>query len=242
MPHCPKCGKPITQQTVDQMVDAIMELEEGTKIQLLAPVVRGRKGEHTKLIQNAKKNGFVRIRIDGQIMDITDDIKLDKQLKHTIEIVVDRLIIRPDLHKRLTDSVEMCLSLSGGILIVDVIGKEEMLFSQNYACSDCGISIEELTPRMFSFNNPYGACPVCSGLGSYLKIDPDLVIEDKTKSLVDGAIAKSGWNFSKEDSYSRTILDALAVKYKFDVNTPFEDLPGHVVDMILTAQVMRRLR
>jgi excinuclease ABC subunit A len=166
-------------------------------------------------------------------MDITDDIKLDKQLKHTIEIVVDRLIIRPDLHKRLTDSVEMCLSLSGGILIVDVIGKEEMLFSQNYACSDCGISIEELTPRMFSFNNPYGACPVCSGLGSYLKIDPDLVIEDKTKSLVDGAIAKSGWNFSKEDSYSRTILDALAVKYKFDVNTPFEDLPGHVVDMIL---------
>lgn len=233
VPHCPKCGKPITQQTVDQMVDAIMELEEGTKIQLLAPVVRGRKGEHTKLIQNAKKNGFVRIRIDGQIMDITDDIKLDKQLKHTIEIVVDRLIIRPDLHKRLTDSVEMCLSLSGGILIVDVIGKEEMLFSQNYACSDCGISIEELTPRMFSFNNPYGACPVCSGLGSYLKIDPDLVIEDKTKSLVDGAIAKSGWNFSKEDSYSRTILDALAVKYKFDVNTPFEDLPGHVVDMIL---------
>lgn len=233
VPHCPKCGKPITQQTVDQMVDAIMELEEGTKIQLLAPVVRGRKGEHTKLIQNAKKNGFVRIRIDGQIMDITDDIKLDKQLKHTIEIVVDRLIIRPDLHKRLTDSVEMCLSLSGGILIVDVIGKEEMLFSQNYACSDCGISIEELTPRMFSFNNPYGACPVCSGLGSYLKIDPDLVIEDKTKSLIDGAIAKSGWNFSKEDSYSRTILDALAVKYKFDVNTPFEDLPGHVVDMIL---------
>ena len=233
VPHCPKCGKPITQQTVDQMVDAIMELEEGTKIQLLAPVVRGRKGEHTKLIQNAKKNGFVRIRIDGQIMDITDDIKLDKQLKHTIEIVVDRLIIRPDLHKRLTDSVEMCLSLSGGILIVDVIGKEEMLFSQNYACSDCGISIEELTPRMFSFNNPYGACPVCSGLGSYLKIDPDLVIEDKTKSLVDGAIAKSGWNFSKEDSYSRTILDALAVKYKFDVNTPFEDLPGHVVDIIL---------
>lgn len=233
VPHCPKCGKPITQQTVDQMVDAIMELEEGTKIQLLAPVVRGRKGEHTKLIQNAKKNGFVRIRIDGQIMDITDDIKLDKQLKHTIEIVVDRLIIRPDLHKRLADSVEMCLSLSGGILIVDVIGKEEMLFSQNYACSDCGISIEELTPRMFSFNNPYGACPVCSGLGSYLKIDPDLVIEDKTKSLVDGAIAKSGWNFSKEDSYSRTILDALAVKYKFDVNTPFEDLPGHVVDMIL---------
>ena len=233
VPHCPKCGKPITQQTVDQMVDAIMELEEGTKIQLLAPVVRGRKGEHTKLIQNAKKNGFVRIRIDGQIMDITDDIKLDKQLKHTIEIVVDRLIIRPDLHKRLTDSVEMCLSLSDGILIVDVIGKEEMLFSQNYACSDCGISIEELTPRMFSFNNPYGACPVCSGLGSYLKIDPDLVIEDKAKSLVDGAIAKSGWNFSKEDSYSRTILDALAVKYKFDVNTPFEDLPGHVVDMIL---------
>ncbi len=233
VPHCPKCNKPITQQTVDQMVDSIMALEEGTKIQLLAPVVRGRKGEHTKLIQNAKKNGYVRIRIDGEIMDISDDIKLSKQLKHTIEIVVDRLVIRSDLHKRLTDSVEMCLYLSGGILMVDVIGKEEMLFAQNYACSDCGISIEELTPRIFSFNNPYGACPKCSGLGSYLKIDPELVIEDKTKALSEGAIAKSGWNFSKEDSYSRTILNALADKYDFDVNTPFEKLPKHVIDIIL---------
>lgn len=233
VPHCPQCGKPITQQSVDQMVDVIMALDEGTKIQVLAPVIRGRKGEYTKLIQNAKKNGYVRIRIDGEVMDINDEIKLDKQRKHTIEIVVDRLIVRPDIQKRLTDSVETSLNLSGGILVIDVIGKEEMIFSQNYACTDCGISIEELTPRMFSFNNPYGACPQCSGLGSLLKIDPDLVIQDKTKSLTEGALALTGWNFTNEDAYSRIYLDALAKKYNFDIDTPVEKLPKHILDLVL---------
>ncbi|NLM72508.1 MAG: excinuclease ABC subunit UvrA [Clostridiaceae bacterium] len=233
LPHCPQCGKPITQQTVDQMTDAIMALGEGTRIQLLAPVIRGRKGEYTKLIQDAKKSGYVRLRIDGEVVDINDDIKLDKNLKHTIEIVVDRLIIRPNIEKRLTDSIETCINLSGGLLIVDVIGKEEMLFSQNYACADCGISIEELTPRMFSFNNPYGACPHCDGLGSLLKIDPDLVIQDKSKSLIDGALSAGGWNFSNEDAYSRMYLDALAKHYGFDVNTPVEKLPKKILDIIL---------
>lgn len=233
LPHCPECGKPITQQTIDQMTDAIMALEEGTRIQLLAPVIRGRKGEYTKLIQDAKKSGYVRLRIDGEIMDISDEIKLEKNLKHTIEIVVDRLIIRPGIEKRLTDSIETCVNLSDGLLIVDVIGKEEMLFSQNYACADCGISIEELTPRMFSFNNPYGACPHCDGLGSMLKIDPDLVIQDKSKSLIEGAITAGGWNFTNEDAYSRMYLDALAKHYKFDVNTPVEKLPKKALDAIL---------
>lgn len=233
VPHCPQCGKQITQQSVDQMVDAIMALEEGARLQLMAPVIRGRKGEHTKLIQNAKKNGYVRVRIDGEVMDISDDIKLDKQRKHTIEIVVDRMMVKPDIQKRLADSVEICLNLSGGILIVDVIGKEEMMFSQNYACSDCGISIEELTPRMFSFNNPYGACPICSGLGSYLKIDPDLVIHDRTKAITKGALAMSGWNFTKEDTYSRMYLEAIGEKYNFDINIPVDDLPKHALDVIL---------
>ena len=163
VPHCPECGMEISQQSVDQMVDAVMTLEEGARIQVLAPVVRGRKGEYTKLIQDARKNGYIRIRIDGEVMEIEDEIRLDKNRKHTIEIVVDRLIIREGIQKRLTDSIESALNLAGGLLIIDVMGKEEMLFSQNYACPDCGISIEELTPRMFSFNNPYGACPDCDG-------------------------------------------------------------------------------
>ena len=232
-PHCPECGKPISQQTVDQMVDSIMALEEGTKIQVLAPVIRGRKGEYTKLIQDAKKNGYVRVRIDGEVMDINDEIKLDKKRKHTIEIVVDRLIVRPDIQKRLTDSIETSLNLSGGILVIDVIGKEEMLFSQNYACSDCGISIEELTPRMFSFNNPFGACHTCSGLGVLLKIDPDLVVQDRTKSLAEGAISSGGWNFANEDAYSRMYLDALAKHYNFSVDTPFNQLSQDVIDKVL---------
>lgn len=232
-PHCPKCGKPITQQTVDQMVDAVMALEEGTRIQILAPVVRGRKGEYTKLIQDAKKSGYVRIRIDGEVMDINDEIKLDKKRKHTIEIVVDRLIVRPGIQKRLTDSIETSLNLSGGLLVVDVIGKEEMLFSQNFACVDCGISIEELAPRMFSFNNPYGACPTCMGLGTLNKIDPDLVIQDKSKSIVEGAISAAGWNFASEDAYSRMYLDALARHYNFSVDTPVEQLPDKILDIIL---------
>ena len=233
LPHCPNCGKPITQQSIDQMVDAVMALEEGTRIQVLAPVVRGRKGEYTKLIQDAKKNGYVRVRVDGEVMDINEEIKLDKKKKHTIEIVVDRLIIRPGIQKRLTDSIETSLNLSGGILVIDVIGKREMLFSQNYACTDCGISIEELTPRMFSFNNPYGACPTCTGLGVLLKIDPDLVIPDKTKSLADGAISTGGFNFSNEEAYGRMYLDALARHYNFDINTPVEELPEEALDKVL---------
>jgi len=231
-PHCHICGKEIAQQTVDQMVDQIMALEEGTRIQLLAPVVRGRKGEYHKLIEDTRKSGYVRIRVDGTVVDINEEIKLDKNKKHTIEIVVDRLIVRPDIQKRLTDSIETALRLSGGILLVDVIGKEELLFNQNFSCSECGISIEELTPRMFSFNNPYGACPVCSGLGTFLKIDPNLVV-DRSKSLVDGAIKAAGWNIEKEDSYSRMYIDALAKHYKFKLTTPLEKLPPHIVDIIL---------
>ncbi len=233
IPHCPECGKEISQQTVDQMVDNIMSIPEGTRIQLLAPVVRGRKGEYNKLIQDARKNGYVRLRVDGEIMDIQEEIKLDKNKKHTIEIVVDRLVLRPDIHKRLTDSIETVLHLSGGILVVDVIGGEEMMFSQNFACSDCGISIEELTPRMFSFNNPYGACPSCSGLGTLLKMDPDLVITDGTKSLAEGAINVGGWNFSNEDAYSHMYLVGLAKHYGFSIDTPVEQLPQDVIDKIL---------
>jgi excinuclease ABC subunit A len=233
IPHCPECGKVISQQTVDQMVDSILALEEGTRIQLLAPVVRGRKGEYAKLIQDAKKSGYVRLRIDGEIVDIYDDIVLDKNKKHSIEIVVDRLIIRPGINKRLTDSIETILNLSGGILLVDVYGKEEIMFSQNFACTDCGISIEELTPRMFSFNNPYGACPSCAGLGSLMKIDPDLVITDRTKSLAEGAINVGGWNFANEDTYSRMYLVSLAEHYGFSIHTPIEKLPPGILDKIL---------
>ena len=233
VPHCPECGREIAQQTVDQMVDAVMALEQGTRIQVLAPVVRGRKGEYTKLIQDVRKKGYVRVRIDGEVMEINDDIRLDKNRKHTIEIVVDRLIIREDIQKRLTDSIESALNLAGGLLVIDVIGKEEMLFSQNYACPDCGISIPELTPRMFSFNNPYGACPECSGLGVLFKMDPDLIIPDKTKSLAEGAVACAGFNFSSEDAYGRMYLDAMARHYGFSVDTPVKDLPEDILDKIL---------
>jgi excinuclease ABC subunit A len=232
-PHCHICGKEIAQQTVDQMVDQIMAMEDGTKIQLLAPVVRGRKGEYHKLIEDARKSGYVRVRVDGEVKDINEEISMDKNKKHTIEIVVDRLVIRPDIHKRLAESIETVLHLSNGILVVDVLGKEEILFSQNFACSDCGISIEELTPRMFSFNNPFGACPVCSGLGTLLKIDPDLVIPDRSKSLNEGAISVGGWNFSNEDAYSRMYINALAKHYNFDLDTPIEKLPSRIVDIIL---------
>jgi len=233
IPHCPECGKEITQQTVDQMVDSIMSYEEGTRLQLLAPVVRGRKGEYTKLIADAKKNGFVRIRIDGEIVDINEQIKLEKNKKHSIEIVVDRLIIKPGIQKRLTDSIETVLRLSGGLLLVDVIGGEEILFSQNFACPDCGISIEALTPQMFSFNNPFGACPACSGLGSFRKIDPDLVITDYSKSLAEGAINAGGWNFSNKDSFGYAHIVALAKHYGFDINTPVGKLPKRILDIIL---------
>lgn len=233
VPHCHICGKEISQQTVDQMVDNIMNLEEGTRIQLLAPVVRGRKGEYHKLIEDARKSGYVRIRVDGEVMDINDEITLDKNKKHTLEIVVDRLIIKPDIQKRLADSIETVLHLSSGILVVDVIGKEELMFSQNFACSDCGISIEELSPRMFSFNNPFGACPTCGGLGTLLKIDPDLIIPDRSKSLAEGAIKVSGWNVENQDGYSRMYLNALAKHYGFKLDTPVEKLQASVLDIIL---------
>lgn len=233
VPHCPKCGKEITQQTVDQMVDQILAFEENTRIQLLAPVVRGRKGEYHKLIEDAKKGGFVRIRVDGQVVDVNDEISLDKNKKHNIEIVVDRLIIRQDIQKRLSDSLETVLHLSGGIAIIDVIGKEEILFSQNFACGDCGISIEELTPRMFSFNNPFGACSTCTGLGNLLKVDLDLVIPDRSLSLTDGAIVASGWNIESEDAYTRMIFNALAKHYKFKIDTPIHKLSAQIIDIIL---------
>lgn len=233
IPHCHICGKEISQQTVDQMVDNILSLEEGSRIQLLAPVVRGRKGEYHKLIEDAKKGGYVRIRIDGQVMDINDEINLDKNKKHNIEIVVDRLVIRPDVQKRLSDSIETVLHLSNGILIVDVVGKEEMLFSQNFACSDCGVSIEELAPRMFSFNNPFGACPVCSGLGTLMKMDPELIIPDRSRSIAEGAIKVGGWNFENEDGYARMFINALSKHYDFSLKTPLEKLPSRIVDIIL---------
>ena len=233
VPHCHICGKQISQQTVDQMVDSIMSMDEGTRIQLLAPVVRGRKGEYQKLIEDARKNGYVRVRIDGEVRDINEEMALEKNKKHTIEIVVDRLIIKPGLEKRLADSIETSLHLSGGILVVDVVGGQELLFSQNFACSECGVSIEELTPRMFSFNNPYGACPTCSGLGMQMKMDPDLIIPDRSKSLVEGAIKVGGWNFENGDSYSRMYLNALAKQYKFKTSTPIKKLPDHIVDIIL---------
>lgn len=233
VPHCHICGKEIAQQTVDQMVDSIMDMEEGTKIQLLAPVVRGRKGEYHKLIEDIKKGGYVRVRVDGEIYDINDEIDLEKNKKHSIEIVVDRLIVRPDMRQRLSDSLETVLKLSNGMLVVDVVGKEELLFSQNFACSDCGISIEELTPRMFSFNNPFGACPTCGGLGALLKIDPDLIIPNKAKSLSEGAINSNGWNVASGDSYARMYLNALSKHYGFSLDTPVEKLPPKIVDIIL---------
>ncbi|HOM01542.1 MAG TPA: excinuclease ABC subunit UvrA [Acetivibrio sp.] len=232
-PHCYSCGREISQQTVDQMVDQIMALEEGTRIQLLAPVVRGRKGEYHKLIEDIKKDGYVRVRVDGQVMDVNDPISLDKNKKHNIEIVVDRLIVRPGIQKRLTDSIETVLRLSNGILVVDVIGEKEMLLSQNFACTECNVSMEEITPRMFSFNNPYGACPECTGLGSFMRIDPDLVIPDKRLSLAEGAIRATGWNIANDESYARMYIDALARHYNFSVDTPVEKLPPHILDIIL---------
>ncbi len=237
VPHCPECGKEITQQTVDQIVDRIMSLEEGTRVQLLAPVVRGRKGEYHKLIEDARKGGYVRIRVDGEVLDINSEINLDKNKKHNIEIVVDRLVVRPDIHKRLADSLETVLHLSGGIALADVTGdaagRDELIFSQNFSCTECGISIEELAPRMFSFNSPFGACPSCTGLGTLLKIDPDLVMPDRTRSLSEGAIAVNGWNVESEDAYARMYFKSLAQRYGFSLDTPIEQLPQEVLDIIM---------
>ncbi|MEG2098143.1 MAG: excinuclease ABC subunit UvrA, partial [Pseudoflavonifractor sp.] len=233
-PHCPNCGKEIHQQTIDQIIDQVMALPEATKIQILAPVVRARKGEYQKIFEDARKSGYVRCRVDGSAYDLTEEIKLDKNKKHSIEIVVDRLVMKADIAQRLTDSVETAAALAGGIVIVNLVGEDrDLQFSQNYACEDCGISIEELTPRMFSFNNPYGACPTCTGLGNQLKVDPDLIMPNKSLSLLEGAITASGWNNIKGDSISRMYFDALSKKYGFKLNVPVGELPEQIIDIIL---------
>ena len=233
-PHCPICGKEIKQQTIDQIIDQVLALPEATRIQVMAPVIRGKKGEHAKIFEDARRSGYVRCRVDGIAYDLGEEIKLEKNKKHNIEIVVDRLVIREDIARRLTDSVEVASNLAGGLVVINVVGEDrDILFSQNYACEDCGVSIEELTPRMFSFNNPFGACPTCTGLGSQLKVDPDLIIPNKNLSILEGAITASGWNNIKSDGISRMYFDALAKKYRFKLDTPVKDLPKEVLDVIL---------
>ena len=234
IPHCPKCGKEIKKQTVDQMVDQIMELPEGTKIQLLAPVVRGRKGMHEKLFERAKKSGYVRVRVDGNLYELSEEIVLDKNLKHNIEIIVDRLVVRPGIERRMTDSIENVLALAEGLMIVDVIGGEPINFSQSFSCPDCGISIEEIEPRSFSFNNPFGACPVCFGLGYKMEFDIDLMIPDPSLSIGEGAIVVVGWqSCTEEKSFTRAILNALAEEYHFSLDTPFQDYPQEIKDILI---------
>lgn len=234
IPHCPKCGKEIKKQTVDQMVDQIMLLPEKTKIQLLAPVVRGRKGEHVKILEQAKKNGYVRVRIDGNLYELSEEIKLDKNIKHNIEIIVDRLVVKTEIEKRLADSIETVLELSEGLLVVDVVGGEPLNFSESFSCPDCNISIDEIEPRIFSFNNPFGACPDCFGLGYKMEFDEDLMIPDKSLSIAEGAIIVTGWaSCTDPSSYTYAILSALAKEYKFDLNTPFEKLTDHVRDILI---------
>ena len=233
-PHCPVCGKEIKQQTIDQIIDQIMDLPEGTRVQVLAPVVRAKKGEYAKVFEDARRSGYVRARVDGSLYELTEEIKLEKNKKHNIEIVVDRLVVRPDVRQRMTDSVETASGLTGGLVIANILQEErDILFSQNYACEDCGVSIEELAPRMFSFNNPYGACPTCTGLGSQLKIDPDLVVPDPEKSILDGAIQASGWQNIRGDGISRMYFDALAKKYRFKLSTPWKDLTREVREIVL---------
>ena len=243
IPHCPKCGKEIKKQTVDQMVDQIMELPERTKFQLLAPVVRGRKGEHVKVLQQAKKSGFVRVRIDGNMYELSEEVKLEKNKKHNIEIVVDRLAVREGIEKRLSDSIETVLKLSDGLMIVDVIDGEPINFSQSFSCPDCGISIDEVQPRSFSFNNPFGACPVCAGLGYKMEFDVDLMIPDYSVSLNDGAIVCTGWQSSnKEGSFTHATLETLAREYKFSLDTPFGELSDEIHDVIINGTHGREVK
>ena len=233
-PHCPKCGKEIRRQTIDQIVDQIMGLPERTRFQILSPVVRSKKGTHQKVFEDARKGGYARVRVDGSIYDLTEEIALDKNKKHNIEVVIDRLVMKPDLARRLTDSVETAANLSGGLIILNEVAEDrDTMFSQNYACEDCGISLPELSPRMFSFNNPYGACPVCTGLGTQLVADPDLIIPDWDKSILDGAIQSSGWNNLRDDSIARMYFEALAKKYHFSLTVPIRELPQEALDVIL---------
>ena len=234
IPHCPKCGKVISRQSVDQMVDQIMALPERTKIQLLAPVVRGRKGRHEKVLEQAKRSGYVRVMIDGSQYELSEEITLDKNLKHNISIIVDRLVVKPDIEKRLTDSVEDVLDLADGLLVVDTMDGNQLNFSQSFSCPDCGISMEEIEPRSFSFNNPFGACPSCAGLGYKMEFDEDLMIPDKTVSIADGAITVLGWqSCTDKSSYTRAVLDALAEEYDFSLSTPFCEYPKKIHDILI---------
>ncbi|MBR4122916.1 MAG: excinuclease ABC subunit UvrA, partial [Clostridia bacterium] len=238
VPHCPICHKEISQQTTDQIVDIIMKLPVGTKFQILSPIVKGRKGEHTKELESARKSGYSRVRIDGNIYDLSEEIKLEKNKKHIIEVVVDRLVIKEDILSRLTDSIETAAKLSGGLISVDVIGGEELQFSQSYACDEHGISIPELTPTMFSFNNPMGACPVCTGIGMFMKVDPRLIINDENKSLIDGCIKASGWGVNSwlnpdASTIAEMYYKGLAEHYGFDINTPWKDLSDEVKSKVL---------
>lgn len=234
VPHCPKCGKEIKRQTVDQICDEIMKLETGTRLQLLASVVRGRKGEHVKVFESARKSGYVRVVVDGHIYDLSEEIKLEKNKKHNIEIMVDRLVVRDGIEKRLTDSIENVMRLSDGLLIVDIPGKEQLKFSQSFSCADCGISIDEIEPRTFSFNNPFGACEVCHGIGYKMEFAEELMIPDPSLSIADGALVVNGWqSVTNKTSYARCVLDALAEEYKFDLNTPYQDLPKEIRHMLM---------
>lgn len=231
--HCPICKKEIKQQSIDQIIDSVMEIEEGSKVQILAPVIRGKKGEHTKLLEQALKNGFIRAKIDGEIFDLSEEIPvLDKQKKHNIKIIVDRVVIKSDIRQRISDSIETALKNSDGLVVVDVIGKEEIMFSQNYSCPDCNINIEELSPRMFSFNNPFGACPVCTGIGEIMKIDPELILPDKNLTLLDEGAIKA-WASAREDSISTMYLKGLAKHYKIDLNNKIKDLPNEFINILL---------
>jgi excinuclease ABC subunit A len=243
IPHCPKCGKEIRRQSVDQIVDQVMALEEGTRFQILAPVIRGKKGEHQKVFADAKKSGYVRVRVDGSIYDLGEEIALNKNKKHNIEVVIDRLIMKPDISRRLTDSIETALNLGEGMVIVHLIREErELSFSQNYACEDCGISLPELEPRMFSFNNPYGACPSCSGLGYQLKVDPDLIMPNRSLSIMEGGISASGWGNAKQDTISRMYFEALGRKYHFTLDTPLEKLSDAAIDALLYGTGAEKLK
>ena len=233
VPHCTVCGREIKQQTVDQVVDKVLELEEGSKIQLMAPIVRGRKGEYVKELDNIRKSGFVRVRIDSVIYDLSENIKLEKNKKHTIEVIVDRLVIKEGIKSRLADSIETATKLSEGLLVVDVIGKEELTFSLNYACPDHGVSFGEITPRMFSFNSPFGSCKKCSGLGVFMEISPSMIIPDRKLSIAQGAIKASGWSGRDNTSIGGMYFDALGKKYGFDFDTPIEDISNEAFNAIL---------
>ena len=238
-PYCPQCGTEITQQTVEQMVDGVMALKEGTRIWLLAPIVRGRKGEYTKVFEEMRKAGFVRIRVDGETVELGEEIKLDRNKRHTLEVVVDRLVVREGIEKRLADSMETCLKLSKGVLTVDVVGDREMTFSQNFACIKCGISMEELSPRFFSFNSPYGACPNCNGLGDLVKVDPALIIADPGKSLREGAVAALS---DSQDSWYYNMVLAVLEHFGYSKDTPFRDVDQKVLDIILFGSGSQRFR